>query len=151
MKRIFAWLLLTPLLASCGLQAQAPRGLAAGPWELRSTSPALEAELRARIDQLGAGSGRPVLLELDEKFDRSFPAVATKGHASKRELRYELSYRLLENGVELHQGGFTSNQAFDNDETQHRANELSDNRFAERARERALDYMLLDLQRQLER
>lgn len=151
MKHLAALLLLAPLLAGCGLQAQAPRGLAAGPWELQSSSPALETELRARIEQLGAGSGRPVLLELDERFDRTFPAVATKGHASKRELRYELSYRLLENNAELHQGGFTTNQAFDNDETQHRANELSDDRFVERARERALDYMLLDLQRQLER
>ncbi|MBF2735171.1 MAG: hypothetical protein ISN26_03665 [Betaproteobacteria bacterium AqS2] len=137
------------LLAGCGLQAYDPRGLGAGPFEIDADSPALAADLRLRIARLEAAGGRPMRLRLDEGFSSGLASRVIKGHATKRELRYELSYVLYENGAELHRGDFSASQVLDNDETLHRANLLSDERFIEQARLRGIDYLLVDLRRRL--
>ena len=137
------------LLAGCGLRAYDPRGLGAGPFEIESDSPALAADLELRLARLEADGSRPVRLRLQESVSSAAASRVTKGHATKRELRYELSYVLFEDGAELHRGDFSASQVLDNDETLHRANLLSDERFVERARLRGIDYLLVDLRRRL--
>ena len=127
----------------CGLEPSGQVSLDLGEVEITASSPLLEREAKKAL-KTGAGAGSTKLI-LEERTSAEPTSLTTSGRASKRRLRYVLSWRMEAENGKSHVGDYRYSQLVDNDETTHRANRLVDRRFFANARRNGIQSMITEI------
>lgn len=135
-------LLLLLCLAGCTVREINPRSLNVAELELASDSSELIKAAQAQINLLELAGSTAYQLRMFETIGEDVVALAAKGHVTKRQLWYEMSYRLWQGDEMVHTGSYNFSQVFDNDERNARANLLAKKRFYAKARDDGVDSML---------
>ncbi len=134
--------------AGCGLETSGKGQLRIGAVEVRADSAALRREAERALRVAGAsGDGSPKLY-LEETTDVQPTSLTGSGRATKRRLRYVLSWSLVPDEGEAVEGDYRYSQLVDNDDTTHRANKLADRRFFDSARRDGIRSMVAGLAQQ---